>query len=360
MIPKILHLSERSPSIFAALALTLMLLTSTGCNSIRDRLVDRSVPTEEESFVPATRRAPEIPTEAAPLSTPPISQDTASPTDAPISDPAQELATVEAVIEATKQAAAYATLWSMASGTPPADAAIVETPAALPTALSPEDAIKATEEYQSVCNLLTESKRFQLLPAEGQTDQTGIDVWAQHPDALLQVRHLSGGRFQSISPVLPFELALVADDSIPELQNDQIYSMRSHPIPGEPAFGTALRIDDADGLPRFLAVTHSSDPNAESRLWDGGRAGFSIKQLPTRCLQGQRDDCGYDRFPAPVEFSRGPASLVLNAGETGVLESTPAYQVTVFTSFVRLWRSSTSCETDEAWPLSYRIERVDQ
>jgi len=128
-------------------------------------------------------------------------------------------------------------------------------------------------------------------------------------------------------------------------------------VPGAPPAGTGLRIDD-DAGPRFLGVGVRETEGADRRVLAGDRAGFIIRQLPTRCRYVQLDACGYELRAAPVEVARGEGRAVVDAGETATLAGDPPYRARVQRSHYRRWAGDVPCADPTDWVLAYRIERV--
>jgi hypothetical protein len=154
----------------------------------------------------------------------------------------------------------------------------------------------------------------------------------------------------------PFEL-IYSGQPLP-LEVGREYRFRAHvEDPDEDPLGAGLIIEDADGVV-FLGISARETRDADAQIFDGDRAGFGVRQLPTRCLYAPLNTCGYRLRAAPLEVKRADQTATLGAGQLGVLRTDPPYKVTVLTSHLRSWVGDVPCANPVDWVLSYRIERT--
>lgn len=125
---------------------------------------------------------------------------------------------------------------------------------------------------------------------------------------------------------------------------------------GSTPSGRAMRVDDDGGL-LLLIVNVRETEGAGQRVLGGDRAGFAVRQAPSRCRMGPYDDCGYQLRAAPLEIGHGDAWLTLDAGQSGAFAIDPPYVVSVRSSHVRIPVEAAACTDPTDWVQSYRIER---
>ena len=313
----------------------------------------------------------------------------ATPTPAPVQDP-------------TQAAASIATLIAMAT----ARAAIATPPPVIGTGS------QAAGTAEPGCQIPREPFRFELAPAP-EADPAAAAVWSAHrawafeADLIdltetqpgLEGRaswRLSGAYAAPLEAGAP-DLPQAGQPLPPDLPRDLpaglplLLRYRGPALPLSPGsryllaydsdqpvdgpLGEGLLVSDARGLV-LLGVSLREAEDADRQLLTGLRAGFAIRQLPTRCLHVESDGCGFELRAAPLELSDAlaapaaaqaagsptdspAASLILNSGETGTMNLERTFTVRLATSHYRLWRGDQPCASAADWRLSYRIERAD-
>jgi hypothetical protein len=128
---------------------------------------------------------------------------------------------------------------------------------------------------------------------------------------------------------------------------------------------TSLTAEDDAGVV-FLGASvkaHAggTDPATADTLLSGAAGGLGVRQMPTLCQTAEVDACGYELRAAPIEVTQGDRRVVVDAGQTGVLDGDPPYRATVFTSHLRRWVSAvpgTGCANVADWTQSWRVERM--
>ncbi len=128
--------------------------------------------------------------------------------------------------------------------------------------------------------------------------------------------------------------------------------------PDEPPLGSALRIEDEQGL-LFLGISARETPGAAERLLGGDRGGYRVRQLPTKCRYAPVDPCGYELRAAPVEFADGDTVLTVIAGTAELVGRDPPFLAVVYNSHYRTWVRDDPCEDPTDYPLSYSLTRHD-
>ncbi len=212
------------------------------------------------------------------------------------------------------------------------------------------------------CEIPLKAETWALAPVADAPDDAQAD-WAARAtrsltaEVLEHATHSRAYLLRAVDPPVEFSFYLdYAGEPMPIAIGQRYRFTAHHDVRGQPPAGSALRIEDDNGV-LFLGVSVRETDGAAERLLNGDRAGFSIRRQPTRCLFAPIDACGYELRAAPLEIRRGDATLTLNAGEDGLLEGDPPYRVTIHASHYRLWARSAICEDPTDWILSYRIVR---